>query len=159
MTIREQITRLGHSVDEFATTIASLGAERFLEKFNGWSPRDVVAHLIGWNRHVIEGGSQIRRAQLPFYDRDPGENYSKVNAELIRRYSSKNAGELLDELRKSAAELTSYLRSLDRDEWARDFGVRHAGSTVTIETTVDELIADYDHHRRQIEDRIRVGAG
>lgn len=157
MTIDEEISRLGGSVDEFAKTIASLGAERFLEKLDGWSPRDVVAHLIGWNRQVIEGADQIKRAELPSYDIDPGEDYSKVNAELIRLYPSKDAQELLEELRLSADELAGYLRSLDPEDWSRDFGVRHAGSAVTIAGTVDELIADYHHHRRQIENWLAAG--
>ncbi len=117
-----------------------------------WSPRDIVAHLVGWNRHVIEGSRQILRGELPFYDLDPGEDYSKVNAALVREIATADRSRLLAELRASARELSRFLQALDPDEWRRDHGVRHAGSVVTVETTVDELIEDYFHHRRQIED-------
>lgn len=40
----------------------------------------------------------------------------------------------------------------DPSFWERDFGVRHQGAPVTIGGTVDELVADYAHHRRQIEE-------
>jgi len=35
----------------------------------------------------IEGSNQIRRGELPFYEIDPGEDCSKVNAVLILEYS------------------------------------------------------------------------
>ena len=106
MTIDAQISRLDQSVEGLAAAVASLDEELFLEKLNGWSSRDIVAHLIGWNRFVIQGSKQITRGELPSYDVDPGENYSKVNAKLIREYPSTDQRELLEELRSSARELT-----------------------------------------------------
>ncbi|NIM15166.1 MAG: ClbS/DfsB family four-helix bundle protein [Candidatus Aminicenantes bacterium] len=152
MTIEMQVTKLGHSVDDFAKCMAALNEELFLKKRNSWSPRDMVAHLIGWNRYIIEGSKQIKRGELPFYDIDPGENYSKVNAALVRKYSSRDRQELLDELQASAGELKQFLLSLDPSEWDRDYGVRHQGAVITIRNTVDDLIADYAHHRKQIEE-------
>jgi hypothetical protein len=152
MTIEMQVSKLGLSVDNFARCVASLDEELFLKKINRWSPRDIVAHLIGWNRYIIEGSKQIKRGELPLYDIDPGENYSNVNAVLVRRYSPGSKQELLDELRASAGELKQFLQSLDHSEWDRDYGVRHQGSTITIRNTVDDLISDYVHHRKQIEE-------
>ena len=85
MTIDGQIARLDRSVEELAAAVASLDEKLFLERLNGWSSRDIVAHLVGWNRLIIEGSRQIMRGELPSYDVDPGENYSKVNAKLIPR--------------------------------------------------------------------------
>jgi hypothetical protein len=152
MTIEMQVSQLGSSVDEFARRVASLDEKLFLTKTDRWSPRDIVAHLIGWNRYIIEGSKQIKRGELPFYDIDPGENYSNVNAVLIRQYSSGDRQGLLDELRASAGELKQFLQSLDHSEWDRDYGVRHQGSTITIRNTVDDLISDYHHHKKQIEE-------
>jgi hypothetical protein len=147
--IEAQVTRLDKNVDEFERCVSSLEERQFLTQVTRWSPRDIVAHLVGWNRYLVEGANQIRRGQLPFYDIDPGENYSKVNAVLIREYCSTNREELLDELRASAQQLRQFLRSLDPNEWDRDFGVRHHGA-VTIRSSIDELIEDYVHHRKQI---------
>jgi hypothetical protein len=152
MTIEAQITKLGLSVEDLVRCVASLEEELFLKKLNGWSPRDIVAHLIGWNLHMIEGSKQIKRRELPFYDVDPGENYSKVNAVLVRQYSSRDKQELLNELQASAQELKQFLQSIDSSEWDRDYGVRHLGAVITIKNSVDELIEDYDIHREQIEE-------
>jgi hypothetical protein len=152
VTIETQIERLIRAVEDFDTIVSSLAEGRFLEKLDGWSSRDIVAHLIGWNRYVIRGSRQIRKGELPFYDVDSGANYSKINAALVRKYSSTDKQELLDELQASARELEEFLRSLDPGEWSHDYGVRNEGSVVTIENTIDELIEDYDHHRRQIQE-------
>lgn len=83
MTIEMQVSKLGSSVDEFARCVASLDEELFFKKINRWSPRDILVHLIGWNRYIIEGSKQIKRGELPFYDIDPGENYSNAERKGI----------------------------------------------------------------------------
>ena len=152
MTIAIQIRSLSRSVEDLAGCVTALSDEAFLVGINGWAARDIVAHLIGWNRAVIEGSRQIMRGELPSYDIDSGDNYSKVNAAFVREYATPNKEELLAELRQSANELQEFLHALDPSAWARDYGVKNQGSTVTIRSTVDELIDDYDHHRRQIEE-------
>jgi len=152
MTIEMQITKLDLSVGDLARCVTTLSEGLFLKKIYDWSPRDIVAHLIGWNRYIIKGSKQIKRRELPFYDIDPGNDYSKVNAVLVRQYSSGDRHELLEELHASAQELKQFLQSLDSSEWNRDYGVRHKGATITIQNTVDELIEDYDIHRKQIEE-------
>jgi hypothetical protein len=150
MTIEEQLSRLEKRLDELRRCVTSLDEHMFLRPIRQWSPRDIVAHLVGWNRYLVKGADQIRRGELPFYDIEPGQNYSKVNAALVRKYSSTNRDALLDDLRTSAQELQQYLRSLDTTQWNRDYGVRHAGAIITIRNSVDELIDDYDHHTEQI---------
>ena len=150
MTIAAQISRLDLAVERLERALLSLDRHTYCTAPGRWSPRDILAHLVGWNRHVVKGGKEILQGQLPFYDEDPGENYSKVNAELVRRYPSEDRQELLDELRTTAGELKEFIGSLDLHNWSRDHGVRHAGAVVTVEDTVDELIDDYAHHTDQI---------
>ncbi|MCP4571828.1 MAG: ClbS/DfsB family four-helix bundle protein [bacterium] len=151
MTIADQISELDRSVDELAACLASLSEDLLLRKLNGWTPRDILAHLIGWNRYVVKGSLQLMKGELPFYDVDPGEDYAKVNAAILETYPSTNRAELLRELRESAAELGSFLASLNPASWDCDYGVRNQGSVITIKNTADDLIADYGHHCRQIE--------
>jgi hypothetical protein len=92
------------------------------------------------------------RGEVPFYDIEPGEDYSKVNAVLVCEYSSRDKQELLDELKASTQELIQFLQLLDSSEWDCDYGVRHQGAIITIRDTIDELIEDYDIHREQIKE-------
>ena len=159
MTIEAQIARLDRSVEDFIRAVCTLEDPSFTSMINRWSVRDIVAHLVGWNRYIIEGSEQILGGELPWYDVDPGENYSKINAVVIRQYPSVNRTELVDELRASAAELMDFLRSVDAGDWDRDFGVRHGEETLTIRGTIDDLIADYVHHRQQITDQAAAAPG
>jgi hypothetical protein len=152
MTIEDQINQLEHCVEAFAASVAALDERLFLSKVSGWTVRDILAHLIGWNRHIVRGSQQILSGELPFYDVDPGPDYSKVNAALVREYGDVDRAALLASLATSTGELTEFLRAIDPGEWDRDFGVRHDGETLTVKNTVDELIADYDHHRAQLEE-------
>lgn len=62
MTIEMKITKLSLSVDDFARCIDSPDEELSFKKFNGWSPRDILAHLIGWNRYIIGEEIQVKRS-------------------------------------------------------------------------------------------------
>ena len=155
MNIETQITKFDQSIEDFVHCVAALDEELFLKRFNHWSTRDVVAHLIGWNRYTIEGSNQIRKGELPFYEIDPGEDCCKVNAVLILEYSSTDRQEMLDELQASARELKRFIQSLDSSEWSRDYGVRLKGDVITIQNTVDELIEDYDIHTERIKEWAR----
>lgn len=155
MTKEKQLARFQDGVQDFIQCISSMNEQAFLEKFNGWTPRDVVAHLIGWNRYFIQGSQQIKKGELPFYDLDPGENYSKVNADLIAQYPSVKRQELLDELTESAREVKMFLSSLDDSDWNHDYGVRHNSKPVTIRNTLEEVIEDHVHHRIQIDSWIK----
>jgi hypothetical protein len=126
---REQrVAAFSRSVADFASSVRGLDVGSFLRPTPRWSARDVVAHLIGWNRYVIEGSRQLQKGELPFYDIDSGDNYSKVNAHLIREYPSEDASVLLDELQASADELAEFLRSLP---YRRRPGVEISGSETT----------------------------
>ncbi|MEE8192749.1 MAG: DinB family protein [Gemmatimonadales bacterium] len=146
-----QVAALESSLESFAACVCTLDSLDYLGSIGRWTPRDIVAHLIGWNRAVIVGSDQLRVGELPFYDVDPGPDYSKVNAAFLREYPTTDREQLLSELEESAKELGNYLQGLDPDDWERDFGVRHGAERLTIRGAADELIADYEHHRRQIQ--------
>jgi hypothetical protein len=162
VTVEDQIDQLEHCIEAFVASVNALDESLFRRDVNGWTPRDIVAHLIGWNRHIVLGAKQIMRGELPFYDVDPGPDYSKVNAALLRECTDTNRSVLLEGLAESVRELKSFLRAIAPGEWDRDYGVRHEAESltvnstgndiVTVKSTVDDLIADYDHHRRQLEE-------
>lgn len=105
MTIEAQISRFTRCVEGLARSIASLNDDLYFRKLHAWSPRDILAHLVGWNRYVIRGCQQIKNGELPSYDIDPGENFRNINAVLVREYPSCDKQELLGQLGASAQEL------------------------------------------------------
>lgn len=151
MTIEKQVSEITRVIEEFASCIDSLPNKLFSKRIENWAPRDILAHLIGWNRYTIAGSKQIMEGKTPFYFKDPGDDFCKVNAVLIEEYSSHNRDKLLSELQKSFKELKHFLLSLDTDDWSRDYGVRYKGEPVTIQNSVDVLIDDYIYHRKKIK--------
>jgi hypothetical protein len=145
-----RVAALRASVERFADAVADLPEPLFLQEVGGRTPRDIVAHLIGWNWYTIEGDEQHRRGELPAYLVDPGEDYSTVNAAAMRRYASRDRDELLAQLRDSLAALEAYLVALPPAAWDDDHGVSYNGRPLTLARLVGTLTHDYDHHYQEI---------
>jgi hypothetical protein len=147
----EQLKRLEEAVERFKACIRLLPEVLFLRRMDGWAPRDVLAHLIGWNRHTVEGCRHILGGRKPRYLADAGNDFSNLNAESVERYCSNDRNALLAELDRSLDELRDYLRSVDPEQWEGHGGVKHAQWVIAAPDSVDALRDDYDAHRLEIE--------
>ena len=152
--IKTQIDELDRAVRAFERVIMKLEPDAFLKKLGGWTPRDIVAHLVGWNAYVVEGSRQLQRGELPFYDRDPGDNYEKVNAELIRKHGSTERDTLVLALESSANALAAFLRELEHD-----FGVQHRRKRHRERLIQAIIIAVYEKLDDGAWEHARLGAG
>lgn len=159
METKEFMAQFEETFSRFETLLRSLSDELFLSPMNEWSPRDVVAHLIGWNRITINGCKDIKAGRPPFYHADAGDDYKNINAQFVTRYSSRDREVLLDELRTTKEKLILYLKSLDPMEWEADYGVQyHRGGAATIARTVAGTMQDYQRHLGEIEEWIRTSS-
>jgi hypothetical protein len=149
--VAARLSALDEAFARFRACAAALPSGRFLERMNGWSPRDVTAHFIGWNRYTIEGSREILRGVCPFYLADEPNDFSTVNRESVERYASSDRDELLAELDASFGDLKTFLLTLPAPQWDKDFGVRFKGHVITVEDNVEGLRMDYDRHREAIE--------
>jgi len=148
---KEQADNLGLSINEFISCIEALPDGLFLKKMDDWAPRDVTAHLIGWNIYTVEGCQRMREGETPFYFIDPGDDFSKVNAVLVREYGSTDRAKLIKQIEISAEELKQFVLSLVPTDWETDYGVTYKGEPVTVKNMVDALSYDYVVHRQRIE--------
>ncbi len=136
---------------EFCDCIRSVPDRRFLEPMNGWSPREVVAHLIGWHYRMIQACQEIRRGQAPGYYADAANDYANLNAASVAQFMSCSKEELLKELITSRQEFLNYLGTLDPSEWDADHGVaHHRGGPATAGRIVEALLGDYRQHTKEI---------
>ena len=51
--IETQIKNLGEGAGEIREAVEELSEDAFVGPLGNWSPRDIVAHLIGWNRYSV----------------------------------------------------------------------------------------------------------
>ena len=151
MSNKEVLGLLKKAYQDFVGVILPLSDELFLASMGGWAPRDVVAHLIGWNRLMIEASSSILAGQAPAYYADTANDYSTINAGFTTKYSSHSKQELLSELNSSLENFEAFILALPDDEMLANHGVRHySGSLATVGKIIASLAGDYQSHTRQI---------
>src|SRR5512146_1735259 len=100
MTKTDQLMELEQAYEHFAAVVVSLSPAEFLHSLGDWTPRDILAHLIGWNRNILVGCQQIQVGAAPFYHAESQSDYLHVNAEFIARFDSTDREALLRELAK-----------------------------------------------------------
>ena len=157
MSAQEIMLPLRRLYEDFIELILSLPDELFLSPINGWAPRDVVAHLIGWNSLMIEASSSILAGQPPSYYADAPNDYSHINAGFTAQYSSRSKQELLEELKSSLDGLERYVLALPSEELVANHGVRHyRGGPATVSKIVESLAGDYRYHTDQIREWLNI---
>ncbi len=153
MNDRDRSNTLTVAYQAFRRCIQSVPDNLYLSPINGWSSRDVMAHLVGWNRRMIESGKDILRGVVPSYYTDASNDYKNVNAAFVSHYSSRDKASLLAELAASMAEFEAYVQGLDPSEWDADHGVVHyRGGPATVARLIDSLSGDYQDHTREIQE-------
>ena len=149
----KQLADLETAYASFIDTLTGLASEDILKSLGDWTPRDIAAHFIGWNRITLAGCSALRESAEPFYFYDGTNDYRKVNAKFITQFPSTDQDELLKDIASTKEALTAYLKTIPESEWELDAGVVHyRENPATIARCVDSLIRDYRKHRQEIVD-------
>ena len=149
----KQLADLETAYASFIDTLTGLASEDILKSLGDWTPRDIAAHFIGWNRITLAGCSALREGAEPFYFYDGTNDYRKVNAKFITQFPSTDQDELLKDIASTKEALTAYLKTIPESEWELDTGVAHyRENPATIARCVDSLIRDYRKHRQEIVD-------
>jgi hypothetical protein len=145
--------QLRQAYGEFVDLIASLSDQTFLSSMDGWSPRDVAAHLVGWNSYMIEASISILAGEAPAYYEDTPNDYSHINARFTAQFSSRSRDEMLALLKSSMQGFEQFILALPAAELVADHGIRHhSGSPATVTRIIESLVTDYQYHTRQIRD-------
>ena len=139
------------NVRDFVRCVEKLPDDLWLLKIINWTPRDVVAHLIGWNVLVREGCDLLRAGKMPAYVDDRPNDFRNVNATSVQRYAARDKQALVRELETSFRDLEQYLARLAPAAWDADTGVRIGDRPVTIRNNIRGLSRDYANHRQRLE--------
>ena len=159
MTRDQDLQALQSAFETFTACMSRLAVPVFLRPVTLWAPRDVVAHLIGWNHYTRTGCEQIRQGMLPCYFADAAEDFRHVNATSVQIYASLEKQALIEELTASFQAFLRFLICLPPEAWEADYGVRYQGGSITIANTVDALSRDYLEHTKDIEKWVTSGNG
>jgi hypothetical protein len=147
----KQLVDLEKAHVSFMDLMTGLASNPFLTSLGDWTPRDIVAHFIGWNRITLAGCSALREGAEPFYFYDGTNDYRKINAKFFTQFPSLDKNELLKEITSTYDVLITYLKTIPEGEWELDTGVVHyRGNPATVARCVDSLIRDYAKHTQEI---------
>jgi hypothetical protein len=148
---QQQLSDLAVAYQAFVDTAAGLSRDALLRSLGDWTPRDIFAHFIGWNRITLVACAELREGVVPYYFYDGTNDYRVMNAGFFRRYTSREPRELLAEMAATMQALVSYLGAVPEAEWDADMGIVHyRGGPATPARCVDSLIRDYRKHRDEI---------
>jgi SAM-dependent methyltransferase len=145
------LAALTQAYQDFYACVLAVPESLFLVPMNGWSVRDVVAHLIGWNGGMVIAAEAILRGETPQYYADASNDYQNINAAYVECYTSQSREELLGELDASMQVFQRFILSLDDAELLSSHGVVHySGHPATAAGIIRSLTGDYALHRLQI---------
>src|SRR6187551_1030273 len=113
----KQLADLDMAYRAFISTLQATSSEKFHASLGDWTPRDVAAHFIGWNRITLAGCSALREGAEPFYFYDGTNDYRKINAKFFSQFPSTDKAELSREIAATHDVLIAYLKTIPEVEW------------------------------------------
>lgn len=120
----KQLFDLDTAYSAFIETVKGLAPENFLRSLGDWTPRDIAAHLGGWNRITLVGCGQLREGIEPFYFYDGTNDYRKMNAIFLKQFPAPDRKELLKEMASTKDALAAYLKNDPRKRMGIGYGSR-----------------------------------
>ena len=114
---------------------------------HGWSARDLIAHMVGWQDVALRIARELAVSETSRErDRMDAEWIARgddLNAEMIDAWRSLSPDEVRDRLRAVPGELRGYLTVVPETRW-----VKHP---THMRTFVEETVEHYDDHRRDLD--------
>jgi hypothetical protein len=117
-----------------------------------WSIKDLLAHLIGWDKTTLRAVKSVLKGELPSFYKYHDHDWQTYNARLVKKHKRESVAELLAEARESQAALLKFLQTVPPEQFNKDFGVRFRGYRVTIQRLLEADIEDDQIHLKQITD-------
>ena len=122
--------------------------ERPVDAVNGWSGRDLMAHLVAWQQVALDVAKELavgeRSAAKERADADWEQRGGDVvNDEIQRRWAAMPIGELRSEFERVSGELRGYLTVVPEARWIKNADHQRF--------FIDETLDHYDEHRKDLD--------
>ncbi len=147
------IADLVTSRQDILDAVRGLSREKQKEVFLGeWSVKEILAHLIGWDRTYVAAVQDLLAEELPSFYSAYDADWVGYNRNLVNEYKRDNWTELLEAVEQSHQELIDFLKTLPGEEFDKDRGVRYNSAPVTIARLLKAEAKDEREHYRQIKE-------
>jgi len=122
-TLPDMLLAMEKTRKEFIDLLADIPEEEYQlpNAFGKWSLRDVLAHLIGWERFGVERLEKINAGATELQPFD-SEKVNEVNGRLVRDISITSKDQLLDELTNVRKTFLVLLNGLSAEKFNQQMG-------------------------------------
>lgn len=119
VTLEDNLRAMDQVRASFIPLLENIPQDKYLvpESFGQWSLRDVIAHLIGWERKALERVRIIKSGSLP--DAVRSEDVDVMNAEFVRSNDAQEKQELITQLEDVRAALREELQTVSEEQFMR----------------------------------------
>ena len=133
---------------ERLTELSDEQLSRPVEAVNGWTGRDLMAHLVAWQLVALQVAKELavgeRSAAKQQADADwEARGGDVVNDEIQSSWATKPIGEVRAEFERVSGELRGYLTVVPEARWIKDSDHQRF--------FVDETLDHYDEHRKDLD--------
>jgi hypothetical protein len=149
----QMLRELAEARARMLETARTLHPETQYEVFRGeWSPADLLAHLVGWDRANMEATQELLEGRLPGFYAYIDRDWRSFNTLLVMRHRKDDYDQLISDVEQSHRELVDLLVGIPASEIVKDRGVRFRGWKVTIERLMKAEASDERKHARQLSE-------
>jgi hypothetical protein len=151
---KEQIlSKLLETRQNVLTEVSKLSEAEQDQVFLGiWSIKDLLAHLIGWDKTNLNAIRSVIRNQVPSFYEYHDHDWRTYNAMLVKKNKKDSCKELIATAKSSQQKLIEFLQKIPPEDFNKDFGVRFRGYKVTIQRLLEAEADDERTHSGQITD-------
>jgi hypothetical protein len=115
-----------------------------------WSPRHLIAHLVGWDATNLKASGELLASKLPSFYKHHDPNWAAYNAKLVARHNRGSFKSLVAAAESSHWRLLARLERVPASEITRDRSIRFRGWKVTIERLLAAEASDERTHLKQL---------
>ncbi|MBD3919495.1 DinB family protein [Paenibacillus sp. PR3] len=113
-----------------------------------WTTRDVIAHMMLWDKYFLEGAIAKVAVRQPLTVRHM--DFDEFNRNAVEYAKTKERAEIIDLAVRYRKEIIEHIRQLSDEEWIE---VRQDGDghPFAIDHYVPDFIAHDEHHIKQLQ--------
>jgi hypothetical protein len=122
--------------------------ERQVGAVNGWSGRDLMAHLVAWQLVALDVAKELAVGERSSTKVRADEEWERrggdvVNDEILREWAARPLADVRAEFERVSGELRGYLTVVPEARWIKDADHQRF--------FVDETLDHYEEHRADLE--------
>ena len=122
--------------------------ERPVAAANGWSGRDLMAHLVAWQIVALDVAKELAVNETsPTKARADAEWEERggdvINEEILRTWAARPIAEVREDFDRVGGELRGFLTVVPEARWIKNADHQRF--------MIDETLDHYDEHRRDLE--------